>query len=154
MGIVHKSYLADRRVGLIASAGGLLCLALLGCQTPQPMPQLKCIHLTGVEHQWQAEYELQNGDRLSVGPDLHVPVGRAFVFVLTSQDFIYTMAIAEFGVKEIAVPELEFRISMEPMQCGEFPLIGQELCGVSGQNGRGRLIVEPPAEFQAWLAQQ
>lgn len=154
MEIVHKSYSVDRRVGLIACAGGLLWLALLGCQATQPMPHLKCIYLTGVEHRWQAEYELQNGERLSVGPDLHVPVGCTFVFVLTSQDFIYTMAIPDLGVKEIAVPELEFRVPMEPTHRGKFALVGQELCGVAGPNGGGRLIVESPAEFKAWFARQ
>lgn len=144
-----------RRAGLIASAGGWLLLVLLGCQAPQPIPQLKCIHLTGMEHQWQAEYELHSGDNLdALAPDLHVPVGQAVELILTSKDYIYTMAIPEFRVKEIAVPDLEFRISIYPLHCGEFPLIGQELCGVPGQAGRGRLIVESPAEFNAWFARQ
>jgi heme/copper-type cytochrome/quinol oxidase subunit 2 len=152
--IVYSPRLDDQRAKLLASAVGLFLPLLLGCQAPQPMPQVKCIHFTGTEHRWQAEYELQSGDRLLAGPDLHVPVGSPVVFILKSNDYIYTIAIPAFGLKEIAVPDLEFRMSMCPLHSGEYPLIGQELCGLPGQEGPGRLIVEPAEDFEAWFDQQ
>lgn len=152
MGNVGNNYCLENRCTELSLRAAWLCLPLLlGCHAPQPIPQPLFIHLTGTEHQWHAEYLGSNGDRILVGPDLHVPVGYPVVFVLQSTDYIYTMAIPEFGLKEIAVPELEFRMSLRPMRSGVFPLIGEELCGLPGEDGPGRLIVEPLSEFQPWF---
>ncbi|MEO8268220.1 MAG: hypothetical protein ABI557_00790 [Aureliella sp.] len=124
---------------------------LLGCNALLPIPQPLYIHLTGTEHQWQAEYSSRSGDRILVGSDLHVAEGYPVVFILNSTDYIYTMAIPEFELKEIAVPKLEFRMALIPMRSGVFPLVGEELCGLPGQDGPGRLIVESPSEFRAWF---
>ena len=61
------------------------------------------------------------------------------------------MAIPEFSLEDVAVPDLEFRTSLRPMRSGVFPLIGEELCGLPGEDGPGRLIVVPLSEFQPWL---
>lgn len=115
-----------------------------------------CIQLTGTNHRWQVTYPALKGvpsaiDLLRAGRDLHVPVDTSVVLILKSTDFIYTLAIPEFGLKEIAVPDLEFRMTFRPMQVGHYPLIGEELCGSPESEGPGQLIVESQAKFQAWL---
>ncbi|MDA1166566.1 MAG: hypothetical protein O3B13_26010, partial [Planctomycetota bacterium] len=93
------------------------------------IPEPLYIRLTGTEHRWSSRYPAMTGstshnDRLQGGRDLHVPVDTTVVLVLSSTDYIYTLAIPEYGVKEIAVPNLEFRMEFRPMQCGQFELIG------------------------------
>ena len=88
------------------------------------IPEPLCIRPTGTEHRWRAEYPAADGtfSRSApwfIDPDLHVPVGTSVVFILKSNDYIYTLAIPEFGVKEIAVPELEFRMAFRPMHVGK-----------------------------------
>ncbi len=146
-----------------------LCLAA-GCESQRPativhheaaaggeiVPEPLYIQLTGTKHRWQAEYlscgSFSKKNLVQSGPDLHVPVDTNVVLILKSTDYIYMLAIPEFGMKEIAVPELEFRMTFRPMEAGQHPLIGEELCGgVPGRDGPGQIIVEPRAEFLAWL---
>lgn len=129
-------------------------LILCGCQPARVLPQPLVIHLTGTEHLWQAEYVLEDGQSLRVGPELHVPVDWPVEFVLESNDYIYTLAIPAFGLKEIAVPELEFRMSLRAEKSGVFALIGEEMCGLPGEAGPGQLVVESLESFRAWFERQ
>ena len=120
------------------------------------IPDPLFIQLTGTEHQWRAAYPMIDGalpaiDELQAGDQLHVPLDTEVVLILKSTDYIYTLAIPELGLKEIAVPELEFRMEFRPTKVGSYSLIGEELCGTPGLDDPVRLIVEPRAEFQAWL---
>lgn len=114
-----------------------------------------CIELTGTEHRWRIKYPTgiarAETDLLRAGNDLHVPVGVQVVLILKSTDFIYTLGIPDFDLKEIAVPELEFRMTLCPTHTGQYPLIGEELCAVAEAENPGRLIVESRGEYQAWL---
>lgn len=148
---LYKATRADRRVKLYVLAAGCATFFLVGCQVSRPLPNPLVIHFTGTNHQWQAEYQMPDGPNVMAGPDLHVPVGSPVVFMLRSTDYIYTMAIPAFELKEIAVPELEFHLSLRPQRQGTYPLVGEELCGLPGRAGPGRLIVESVAEFRTWL---
>ena len=119
----------------------------------ETIPEPFRIQLTGTQHRWRAEYPVMGcaAELLSAERDLHVPVDTIVVLILKSTDYIYTLAIPEFGLKEIAVPELEFRMEFRPTKVGSYSLIGEELCGTPGLDDPVRLIVEPRAEFQAWL---
>lgn len=115
------------------------------------------IRLAGTEHRWRAEYLSPNGISCTASvhlgeSDIHVPIGADVVFILKSNDYIYTLAIPAFGLKEMAVPDLEFRMEVRPMQCGHYPLVGEEPCGAPGQKGPGQLIVESLADYQIWLS--
>jgi heme/copper-type cytochrome/quinol oxidase subunit 2 len=122
------------------------------------------IQLTGTEHRWKVEYlagdplsnhtVVADGDDAPAGYDVHVPVGSNVVLVLRSNDFIYTLEIPELGLKEIAVPALEFRMTFCLEQAGTFSLVGEELCEAPEGLGMGRLVVEPRADFLTWLRSQ
>ncbi len=122
------------------------------------------IQLTGTEHRWKIEYlssdQLSNQrvvasiEGMPTGYDLHVPVRTNVEIVLKSNDYLYTLAIPELGLKEIAVPALEFRMSFRPDEPGTFSLVGEELCEAPEGLGMGRLIVEPRADFVSWLRSQ
>lgn len=84
--------------------------------------------------------------------DVHVPLQTDVVFVLNSKDYVYTLAIPQCGLKEIAVPELEFRMKFNLANAGKFDLVGDELCGDPFHEQRqGHLIVEPVDKFCSWL---
>ena len=114
------------------------------------------VQLTGMNHRWQMAYVDEQGrptlpSWLESGHDLHVPINADIVLTLKSTDYIYTLAIPEFGLKEIAVPKLEFRMAFEPTQVGRYQLVGDELCG--GLNGiaAGRMVVESSEQFRKRL---
>jgi len=114
------------------------------------------IELTGTDHRWQMEYSGIPGlasqpKFLEVGSDLFVPLGTRILLVLKSTDYIYTLAVPDFGIKEIAVPRLEFEMDFLPSTLGNYQLIGDELCGGLRGDTPGRLVVEPIAAFQERL---
>lgn len=123
------------------------------------IPDPLFIQLTGTEHQWRAAYPMIDGalpavDELQAGYQLHVPLDTEVVLILKSTDYIYTLAIPELGLKEIAVPDLEFRMTFRPINVGQYSLIGEELCGPPGRDRPRQLVVESRKQFLAWLGQK
>ncbi len=111
------------------------------------------IELTGTDHRWRMEYSGIQGAALKpmfleTGSDLYVPVGTRILLALQSTDYIYTLAVPDFGIKEIAVPRLEFTMEFLPTELGKHELVGDELCGGLRGKAPGRLIVEPVSNFQ------
>ncbi len=116
------------------------------------------IQLTGTKHRWRAAYPMIDGtflaiDDLLAESQLHVPLDTEVVLILKSTDYIYTLAIPELGLKEIAIPDLEFRMAFRPTRVGLVPMIGEELCGLPGGAGGNsvQLVVESREQFLAWL---
>ena len=118
-----------------------------------------CIEVTGHEYHWDVRYPGADGllatddDRLTVR-NVHVPQGTDVVLLLKSLDYVYVMKLPQFGLKEMAVPTLEFRMSFHPQEAGQFALLGDELCGDPHPELKGHLIVEPREHFLAWLNRQ
>lgn len=123
------------------------------------IPNPLVIQLTGTEHRWRAEYPKIGGvipvigELQGEGP-LHLPLDTEVVLILKSTDYIYALAIPELGLKEIAVPDLEFRMTFQPTSIGQHSLIGEELCGLPGSDRSGRLVVESRQQFLDWLGQK
>ena len=120
------------------------------------MPQIPdpfAIRLTGTDHRWQAVYPAIGTagpvvQELHAGSQLRVPVDTEIILVLTSSDYIYTLAVPELGLKEIAVPGMEFRIMFRMTDLGQYSLINDELCGLPASGNVARLVVEPRENFQ------
>jgi cytochrome c oxidase subunit II len=52
------------------------------------------------------------------------------------------------------VPGLVTHIWFTPTRTGDFDLLCEELCGIAHFAMRGKVVVEEPGAFQAWLARQ
>jgi cytochrome c oxidase subunit II len=120
------------------------------------IPDPLVIRLTGTEHRWQAVYPQIRGaipvvQDLRAGQRLHVPRDTEVVLILKSTDYIYTLAIPELGLKQIAVPDLEFRMTFRPSPDGTYSLIGDELCGLQQSDQTVQLIAESRAQFVQFL---
>lgn len=118
-----------------------------------------CIEITGSDYRWHVRYPDCDGRLADAGEgpivrDIHVPVQTDVVLVLKSDDYIYTLALPKYGLKEIAVPNLEFRMVLHPPDAGRFPLLGDELCGDPHPDLKGNLIVEPKDRFVKWITDQ
>ena len=118
-----------------------------------------CIEVTGHEYRWQVRYPsadgllARDGDWLTVR-NVHVPQGTDVVLVLRSLDYVYVLELPQFGLKELAIPTLEFRLSFHTKETGQFVLQGDELCGDPHPELKGQLIVEPQEHFLAWISRQ
>jgi len=112
-----------------------------------PISEPYRIEVTGNDHRWEVRYP----GAVRTGRSGHVPVATHVIFVLKSKDYVYTLGIPQYGLKEIAVPDLEFQMEFRPSAAGRFSLLGQELCGDPDGDFQGQLIVEPRDQFARWL---
>jgi cytochrome c oxidase subunit 2 len=93
-------------------------------------------------------------DVLLASPELHVPLGQPVKLLLRSKDVLHNFSIAQIRVKMDMVPGLVTYVWFTPTRTGSFDLLCEELCGIGHFAMRGRLVVDEPAAFQAWLNRQ
>ena len=109
--------------------------------------------LIGVENPFGIEPGDPNGfdDVLIDDGTVHIPVGRPVQFWLRSKDVLHNFTVAQFRVKMDLVPGLETYMWLEPTKVGEYEVLCEELCGVAHHAMRGRVIVDEPEDYQAWV---
>lgn len=93
-------------------------------------------------------------DRLVVAPILHLPVGEAAHVLLRSTDVLHNFTVPQFRVKMDLVPGMITYQWFEPVKMGTYDVLCEEHCGVGHFAMRSKVIVEEPADFQAWLDSQ
>lgn len=91
-------------------------------------------------------------DVLVNGPDMRLPVGRPVRALLRSNDVLHNYTVAQFRVKMDLVPGLTSYLWFEPTVEGTYDILCEELCGIGHFVMRGSVTVEPPPDFDAWLA--
>ena len=133
--------------------------ALEGCNQGEPdttaIPNPFVLEITGSKKNWSAKYPAPRGVKgpskvVPAAQGLHLPLGTKIILVLKSTDFVYTFAIPEQGLKEIAVPALEFRMGLRPTKARELELVGEGLCGDPHTEVPGRLIFDSQPLFLKW----
>jgi cytochrome c oxidase subunit 2 len=93
-------------------------------------------------------------DVLVASPEVHVPLGKPVKLLLRSKDVLHNFAVAQIRVKMDMVPGLVTYSWFTPTRTGSFDLLCEELCGIGHFAMRGRIVVDEPAAFQAWLDRQ
>ena len=145
-----------------SAAGLILLLAICGCQpVPARVPDVEAvtIEMTGHEFKWHSRYRGDDGqweteDDVHAAQVIHVPVKADVEIVLKSRDYIYSLAVPQAGLKEIAVPDLTFTIRFKADKIGKYELPGDQLCGYSHPDLIGTLIVDTQQDYRRWLASQ
>ncbi len=85
---------------------------------------------------------------------VHIPLGEPVLFWLRSKDVLHNFTVAQFRVKMDLVPGMETYMWLEPTKVGEYEVLCEELCGVAHHAMRGRVVVDEPEDYQAWVASQ
>ncbi len=111
------------------------------------------------QFEWQYTYpgpdgKLGTADDYTIRNQLHVPVNRNVVVILTSEDVIHSFFVPVFRVKQDAVPGLTIRAWFNATVPGEYELGCAELCGIGHYKMRTRVTVHTQADFDAWVKQQ
>ena len=86
--------------------------------------------------------------------ELHLPAGRPVRVRLRSKDVLHSFFVPALRVKQDAVPGMTVEVWFTPTRPGTYEIACAELCGVGHYIMRGRIVVEPPDAFQAWLARR
>jgi cytochrome c oxidase subunit 2 len=91
-------------------------------------------------------------DVLVASPELHLPVDQPVKLLLRSKDVLHNFTVTQFRVKMDLVPGMITHMWLTPTVPGSYEVLCEELCGVGHFAMRGRVVVTPRAEFDAWLA--
>ncbi len=109
--------------------------------------------LIGTDNPFGIDPDDPNGDDDVLIDDatVHIPVGGPVRFWLRSKDVLHNFTVAQFRVKMDLVPGMESYMWFEPTQVGEYEVLCEELCGMAHHAMRGRVIVDEPGDYQAWV---
>ncbi|MFT3912711.1 MAG: c-type cytochrome [Anaeromyxobacteraceae bacterium] len=84
-------------------------------------------------------------------PDLHLVVNRPAELVLSSMDVIHSLYVAEFRLKQDAVPGRFTRMIFTPTMAGTYPILCTEFCGTDHSRMLSQVVVHPDqASYDAW----
>jgi cytochrome c oxidase subunit 2 len=106
-----------------------------------------------VGHQWWWEFQYP-GLGVITANELHLPANKTVSLELESVDVIHSFWIPAFAGKKDLIPGRTNHLWFTPEQTGTFPGQCAEFCGASHANMMFKVMVEPQAEFDAWVAQQ
>jgi cytochrome c oxidase subunit II len=120
-------------------------------QTQAAPPRGLAVQVRG--WQWWWEFRYPDLDVVTAN-ELHLPVGRTVVINLEGPDVIHSFWVPHLGGKRDVVPGRHNRIVLTPDRPGEHWGQCAEFCGASHANMGMRVIVQPAADFDAWVARQ
>jgi cytochrome c oxidase subunit 2 len=83
---------------------------------------------------------------------LHVPVNRQIVFKMHAQDVIHSFWVPQWRIKKDNVPGITTTAIVTPDKTGNYQLICTELCGFGHSSMRAKVVVEPEAKWEKWVA--
>ena len=143
-----------------------LAMATSGCggnETPAqgtylPPNTRLLIALTGDDYYWNIRYagpdqRLFTADDITGLRDLYLPEETKIHLQLHSLDYIYTFAVDELDLNQIAVPEMEFTLDFQSGKTDTFAIRSQQLCGFGHESLKRRIFVEPGPSFANRLQQ-
>lgn len=125
------------------------------CLEAGVIPNPYLLEITGSNKSWSARYPAlaggQDGEKvIPASKGIHLPLGTEVILVLHSTDYVYTFSVPQQGLKELAVPGLEFRLPLRPTKDQLLELVGEGLCGDPHTEVPAKLFFESPRQFLKW----
>jgi len=93
-------------------------------------------------------------DDLVVLGELHVPVDRNVIIDLSSKDVIHNFCLPSMRIAQDAIPGSIIPMWFKPIKTGTFEVVCGQLCGLGHYSMKGSLVVDTPADYQAWLKEK
>jgi len=103
-----------------------------------------------IGRQWMWDIRHQDGRRELA--ELHVPVNQPIALRMTSEDVIHSFAVPAFRLKQDVVPGKTVLAWFEATVPGSYPIFCDQYCGTKHAEMGGRVIVQTPEDYAAWLA--
>ena len=93
-------------------------------------------------------------DDIVVLGELHVPVDRPVILELSSKDVIHNFALPHMRMAQDAIPGQVIPMWFKPIKIGSYEVVCGQLCGLGHYSMKGMLVVDTPADYQAWLKER
>lgn len=113
-------------------------------------PPAEALEINVIGRQWM--WKVQHAEGRREVNALHVPIGRTVKLVMTSQDVIHDFSIPAFRIKQDVVPGRYTTEWFKATQTGVYHLFCTEYCGAEHSKMVGDIVVQTPADYQAWLS--
>jgi cytochrome c oxidase subunit 2 len=114
-------------------------------------PDAVGLTVTGHQWWWQVSYA---GADFRTANEIHLPADTAITADLTSADVIHQFSCPQITGKVQMIPGTVNHISFTPITPGTYLGVCAQFCGVQHAHMHFLLIVQPPAQFKAWFANQ
>jgi len=131
----------------------LLLASVFGGRTLFRSPHAP-LHAKLVAHQWWWEIQYHGktaSDLVTTANELHLPAGVPVDVELASADVIHSLWIPNLHGKRDLIPGHLSHLVLRPARPGSYEGRCAEFCGLQHAKMDLRVIVEPPAQFSAWL---
>jgi cytochrome c oxidase subunit 2 len=93
-------------------------------------------------------------DDLTFSNELHVPVNRAVIVEVSSKDVIHNFALPSMRIAQDAIPGSVIPMWFKPIKTGTYEIVCGQLCGLGHYSMKGTIVVDSPADYQAWLKER
>ncbi len=93
-------------------------------------------------------------DDVTTVNQLVLPLDRTVVIRLSSKDVVHSFWIPQMRVKHDVIPGLEQTIWFTPTVAGDYEVACSQLCGLAHFRMRAAVSVRPPADVDAFLAEE
>ncbi len=103
----------------------------------------------GIGKQWMWKFQHPEGQREI--NELHVPTGRPFKMMLTSEDVIHSFFVPEFRVHQDVLPDRYTSVWFQATRPGTYHLFCSQFCGTGHSDMIGTVYVMEPRDYQNWL---
>ena len=133
---------------IVLFGGGYSWSVLNNIEEPAKNPMT--VDVFSQQYAWSFGYP-GKGDVWSQG-ELHVPVNRQISFKMHAQDVIHSFWVPEWRIKKDNVPGITTTATVTPDKVGTYQLICTELCGFGHASMRAKVVVEPEAKWEKWVA--
>jgi heme/copper-type cytochrome/quinol oxidase subunit 2 len=147
-----------RPLGILGAVAMAAILGSSGCDDgPRiQLPEHLNIEVRGKERLWTARYPgadgtIQTADDVLSRGKVYVPVGVPVTLHLRSDDLIYIFSLPSERLQTIAVPDLEYELSMTASETGTYDLEGGTMCGRPNTT-HGTFAAIAKNEFLDWYA--
>jgi cytochrome c oxidase subunit 2 len=93
-------------------------------------------------------------DDIVVLGELHVPIDRPVIIELSSKDVIHNFCLPHMRIAQDAIPGQIIPMWFKPIKTGSYEVVCGQLCGLGHYGMKGMLVVDNPADYQAWLKER
>jgi cytochrome c oxidase subunit II len=86
--------------------------------------------------------------------ELHVPINRPVIIELSSKDVIHNFCLPHMRIAQDAIPGSLIPMWFKPIKPGPYEVVCGQLCGLGHYGMKGMVVVDSPADYQAWLKER
>jgi cytochrome c oxidase subunit 2 len=121
----------------------------------QPGAHPLTIEVTGRQWWWEVQYaDTSAHGRFTTANEIHVPVGRRVLFLLTASDVIHSLWVPNLGGKKDLIPGYTQSVWFQADTPGVYRAQCAEFCGLQHAKMAMFVVAEPLAQYERWVSEQ